>query len=141
MRLQVLPEPIVYQYPVRSVEAQSPPYTPPTPHITTTPTSTPSGSTTPKSTPPSSITNTPCTSLSVSEEPTPLCLICERMVFWGKNEPTYTGCQCECRCKLQREEDDEGGLLPLCGDCLEQNRLNPRRHRPHGGWSKFDEQK
>ncbi|KAI1775824.1 hypothetical protein F4818DRAFT_441102 [Hypoxylon cercidicola] len=67
--------------------------------------------------------------IASSREPTPtLCLACERAELAGKNEPTYGGCRCTCRCKLQRADGE-----PLCGDCGEQNRLNPRRHRPHGG--------
>ncbi|KAI0880543.1 uncharacterized protein GGS22DRAFT_193121 [Annulohypoxylon maeteangense] len=56
-----------------------------------------------------------------------LCLVCERVELWGKNDPTYRGCNCTCKCKLERENGST-----LCGDCGEQNRLNPRRHRPHG---------
>ncbi|KAI0832280.1 hypothetical protein F5Y06DRAFT_307456 [Hypoxylon sp. FL0890] len=66
---------------------------------------------------------------SNSKEPTPtLCLVCERVELWSKNEPVYSNCKCTCKCKLERED---GSLL--CGDCGEQNRANPRRHRPHGG--------
>ncbi|KAI6087679.1 hypothetical protein F4821DRAFT_258731 [Hypoxylon rubiginosum] len=65
---------------------------------------------------------------SCSLEPTPtLCLVCERAELAGKNEPTYSGCLCSCKCRLQREDGS-----PLCGDCGEQNRRNPRRHRAHG---------
>ncbi|KAI2468464.1 hypothetical protein F4781DRAFT_432287 [Annulohypoxylon bovei var. microspora] len=63
-----------------------------------------------------------------ARSPTPtLCLVCERAELWGKNAPTYRGCGCTCKCKLEREDGSR-----LCGDCGEQNRLNPRRHRPHG---------
>ncbi|KAI0134858.1 hypothetical protein F4814DRAFT_399168 [Daldinia grandis] len=63
---------------------------------------------------------------SVEPQPT-LCLVCERLELWGKNDLSYEACKCECRCRLQRVD----GELQ-CGDCLVRNQENPHRHRPHG---------
>ncbi|KAI1101690.1 hypothetical protein F4804DRAFT_335032 [Jackrogersella minutella] len=50
-----------------------------------------------------------------------LCVVCECVEIWGKNNPGYSGCKCTCKCRLQREDDSL-----LCGDCVEHNKLNPQ---------------